>query len=72
MLARALVSKPRLLLIDGTLDLLPPRMRQRVWERISNVGQPWTLILTTHDPKIIEDCSKVLELVPHLDDHSHA
>jgi putative ABC transport system ATP-binding protein len=72
MLARALVSKPRLLLIDGTLDLLPPRMRQRIWERISNVGQPWTLILTTHDSKIIEDCNKVLELVPHLDDHSHA
>lgn len=72
MLARALVSKPRLLLIDGTLDLLPPRMRHRIWERISHVGQPWTLILTTHDSKIIEDCNKVLELVPHLDDHSHA
>ncbi|MFN6128911.1 MAG: ATP-binding cassette domain-containing protein [Planctomycetota bacterium] len=72
MLARALVSKPRLLLIDGTLDLLPPRMRHRIWERISSVGQPWTLLLTTHDPKIIEACSKAIELIPTLDDHTHA
>jgi putative ABC transport system ATP-binding protein len=72
MLARALVAKPRLLLIDGTLDLLPPRMRHRIWERISHVGQPWTVLLTTHDPTIIEKCDKVLELVPHLDDHTQA
>lgn len=71
MLARAIVAKPRLLLIDGTLDLLPPRLRQRIWERLSNAGQPWSLLLTTHDPKIIDACTKVIELVPTLDDQTH-
>jgi putative ABC transport system ATP-binding protein len=67
MLARAIVAKPRLLLIDGTLDLLPPRMRHRVWEKLSHTGQPWTLMLTTHDPRIVDESTKILELIPSLD-----
>jgi putative ABC transport system ATP-binding protein len=71
MLARAIASNPRLLLIDGTLDLLPPRMRNRIWENLSRPGQPWTLLIVTHDPHIVDACSKTIELIPSLDDHHH-
>lgn len=56
MIARAIVSKPRLLLIDRTLDSLPQRMRQTIWDRLRDAKQPWTMIIVTHDPKMIEQC----------------
>lgn len=56
MIARAIVSSPRLLLIDGVLDALPGKMRNEIWERLKDKKQPWTLIVATHDPTIIEQC----------------
>jgi putative ABC transport system ATP-binding protein len=55
-LARAIATKPRLLLIDGTLDALPPTMRYTIWDRLRDKKQPWTLVVVTHDPVIIEQC----------------
>jgi ABC-type bacteriocin/lantibiotic exporter with double-glycine peptidase domain len=69
MLARAIVARPRLLLIDGTLDRLPPRMRERIWSNLRSVKQPWTILIVTHDPDILHDCDKTIELVPDLDHH---
>lgn len=69
MLARAIVARPRLLLIDGTLDRLPPRMRSRIWANLRSAKQPWTLLIVTHDPEILADCDKTIELVPDLDKH---
>lgn len=40
MIARAVATRPRLLLIDGTLDRLPPKMRMRIWANLSNRKQP--------------------------------
>ncbi len=55
-LARAIATRPRLLLIDGLLDRLPPKMRQRIWDRLSDRDQPWTMVLTTHDYEILSRC----------------
>lgn len=71
MLARAIVAKPRLLLIDGTLECLPTRMRQRVWNALSAPTQPWTMIVVTHDINIINACDKTIELVNSHHDHTH-
>ncbi|MFN7733373.1 MAG: ATP-binding cassette domain-containing protein [Pirellula sp.] len=70
MLARAIVAKPRLLLIDGTLDRLPQAMRMRTWEALSNAAQPWTLLLVTNDPELQAACSQTIHLHPH-DGHAH-
>lgn len=56
MLARAIVGKPRLLLVDGLLDQLPPTMRKRIWDRIAEKTQPWTIVVVTHDDTIIRSC----------------
>jgi putative ABC transport system ATP-binding protein len=55
-LARAIATRPRLLLIDGTLDLLPPKIRMQIWQKLSDRDQPWTLVVATHDQSIIDDC----------------
>lgn len=64
MIARAIVSRPRLLLIDASLDKLGPRMRERVWNNLRSDLQPWTMLVVTHDTKIINDCDKRIELIP--------
>ncbi len=62
MIARAIVAKPKLLVIDGLLDLLPGDIRQEVWARISDPSNPWTLILGTNDPQLVTSCDDVIEL----------
>jgi ABC-type multidrug transport system fused ATPase/permease subunit len=70
MIARAIVGSPRLLLIDGTLDLLSPDVRQSVLDRllsstISGNGRetpdggahpPWTLLIATNHRQVAERC----------------
>ncbi len=69
MIARAIATRPRLLLIDGVLDRLPPKMRNRIWERISDRRQPWTILLSTHDDGIIDQCDGQLDLIANKAGH---
>lgn len=69
MIARAIVSRPRLLLVDGNLDKLGPQMRQRIWDNLRSNLQPWTMLIVSHDPTIIEDCDKRIELSPPANAH---
>ena len=70
MMARAIATRPRLLLIDGVLDRLPPKMRQRIWEGISDRRQPWTIILSTYDQQILDQCDGQMELLSSQIGHS--
>jgi putative ABC transport system ATP-binding protein len=69
MIARAIATRPRLLLIDGVLDRLPPMMRGRIWERLSDRRQPWTILLSTHDDGIINQCDGQLDLIANKAGH---
>jgi ABC-type bacteriocin/lantibiotic exporter with double-glycine peptidase domain len=69
MIARAIVSRPRLLLIDGSLDKLGPRTRESVWKNLRSDLQPWTILVVTHDTPIINDCDKRIELTPPANAH---
>ena len=69
MIARAIATRPRLLLIDAVLDRLPPKMRMRIWERLSDRRQPWTILLSTSDPAIIEQCDGHLDLISQNSGH---
>ena len=62
-MARAIATRPRLLLVDGVLDRLPPKMRKRIWERLSDRRQPWTIVLSTYDQDMIEKCDGQLDLL---------
>jgi len=69
MIARAIVSRPRLLLIDASLDKLGPIIRERVWNNLRSDLQPWTILIVTHDTKIINECDKRIELTPPTNAH---
>lgn len=47
MLARAIVSRPRLLLIDGLLDSLPDEEAVELTKLLTDPEQPWTLVMVT-------------------------
>lgn len=47
MLARGIVARPTLLLIDGLLDALPDDEATGIMQRLVDRSQPWTLLLTT-------------------------
>ena len=59
LLARALVSRPRLLLLDNVLPGLHPAERLRILRRLLTDDQPWTVLLATHDPTALQLCPRV-------------
>ena len=59
-LARALVSVPCVLLIDGMLDLLDPETRYQLWEQLDQSTELTTILVATYDPKLVSQCTRVL------------
>jgi ABC-type bacteriocin/lantibiotic exporter with double-glycine peptidase domain len=63
MFARALVGRPRLVVIDGTLDRIDRADEQR---RLADVlfspESPWTLICISDRPALLERCTSVVRL----------
>jgi putative ABC transport system ATP-binding protein len=64
MVARAMVGRPRLLLIDGTLDLLGDEMALTVMDNLSRRPVCWTLLLCTGRKSLIDRCESQLQLQP--------
>jgi ABC-type bacteriocin/lantibiotic exporter with double-glycine peptidase domain len=57
-IARAIVGKPRLLLIDGTLDGLDLSVCPELLDVLFGSGSPWTLILVTARDDIRSRCGR--------------
>ena len=55
-LARAMVSKPKLLIIDRLLDRLDSGCASRLWNILAAPDAPWTLVVTTTRQEIAERC----------------
>lgn len=53
MLARAIAGRPRLLLIDGTLDSLPVPALTRTVQRLVRADAPWTLCVATNRGEVL-------------------
>lgn len=62
MLARALVGRPRLLVLDEALDGLEVNVRGQVLDVVLAPGAPWTVLLTTNVPELAARCERVLRL----------
>ncbi len=59
-LARAIIGRPRLLLIDKTLDSLGPDALAELCTLLFDRNQPWTLVVATHDPDVIKRCDQII------------
>lgn len=62
MLARAVIGRPRLLLVDGLLDQLPDRELAHIVPRLFAPENSWTLILATGRQTLIDACDRELHL----------
>ena len=64
MVARAIVTRPRLLLVDGLLDALPDPMLQQLLPNLMGRNRPWTTLIATGRQMIIDRCDRVVTLGP--------
>ncbi|MFN0054975.1 MAG: peptidase domain-containing ABC transporter [Planctomycetales bacterium] len=65
MLARAAVSRPGLLLVDGLLDRLSDGDARRILLRLTDRRHPWTLVVSTGRDLIAKQCDRIVALTGH-------
>ncbi|SET99038.1 peptidase domain-containing ABC transporter [Hymenobacter actinosclerus] len=59
LLARALVSRPRLLLLDNPLLSVERAERHRILRRLLAPDMPWTVLLASHEPDTLRLCHRL-------------
>jgi putative ABC transport system ATP-binding protein len=62
MLARAIVGKPQLLLLDEALDDIDYENKKTLLKKLFDPAAPWTLIVATHDTFELDACSRIVQL----------
>jgi ABC-type bacteriocin/lantibiotic exporter with double-glycine peptidase domain len=61
-LARAIVGRPRLLLIDGTLDAIADDVLAGILGKLISPQTPWTVVVATGRAEVACRCQQVLRL----------
>jgi ABC-type bacteriocin/lantibiotic exporter with double-glycine peptidase domain len=62
MIARAIVGRPRLLMIDETLDALSGPILRNILGHLMGDDVPWTLLVNSSRTQVLEACDRVIEL----------
>lgn len=62
LLARAIVTRPRLLLMDDIFHLFDPKERKTIVDFIWDKKQPWTLVAASNLDVVKEHSTKIIEL----------
>ena len=62
MVARAIVGRPRLLLVDGLVDALPDEDAERLTQLLVDEEQPWTLLMVTGRNRLAEHGTRTVSL----------
>jgi ABC-type transport system involved in cytochrome bd biosynthesis fused ATPase/permease subunit len=68
LVARAIVGRPRLLLVDEVLAMVEPGARRELIAALTDPNASWTLLVVTHAREMLEACDRVLVLqdgAPH-------
>jgi putative ABC transport system ATP-binding protein len=60
LVARALVSRPRLMLLDGILDGIEADSRERLLDALFAPNAPWTVVVATGNRRVAQRCDRVL------------
>ena len=50
LLARAIVTRPHLLIVEGTLHSMLPSLREVVLRRLCSKDEPWSVVFVSNDP----------------------
>lgn len=62
MVARAIVGRPRLLVLDEALDHMDADVRETVLPAVLGPGADWTLLVVTHSDAVAGLCDRVVRL----------
>src|SRR5210317_104427 len=62
LLARAIVVRPRLLLLDDIFHLFDPKERKSIIDFIWDANQPWTLVAASNLPAVKDASNLTIEL----------
>ncbi len=62
LLARAIVARPRLLILDEIFSTLGPSDRRALMHMLMAKDVPWTLIAVSHDDEFLAACDRVIVL----------
>lgn len=62
LVARAIVNRPRLLLVDEWLTNLEPDARRELTALLTDRTAPWTLVIASNAREILETCDRTLVL----------
>lgn len=52
LVARAIVSRPQILILDGTLHGMLPSKREMILRRLCSKEEPWSVIFVSNDPTL--------------------
>jgi len=67
LLARAVITRPPLLILEGGLHEIPNPIRKPILKRLCSPDRPWTLVIVTTDPEVkqfTENHMSITELQP--------
>jgi ABC-type bacteriocin/lantibiotic exporter with double-glycine peptidase domain len=62
MLARAIVARPRLLLLDEAFANIEEPLRKKVLDGVFSADTPWTIIAVSDRPDVLRRCSRMIEI----------
>ena len=62
LVARAIVTRPQLLILDGTLHSMQPTVRDTILRRLCGKEEPWSLIFVSNDPALSAHVDRRLQL----------
>lgn len=62
LVARAIVNRPRLLLVDEWLTNIEPDARRELTALLTDRTAPWTLVIVSHAREMLEACDRALVL----------
>lgn len=60
MIARALAGKPRLIILDESLDNMDRQIRSTVYPAVLGKDKPWTVLVVTHSDDVAAACDRVI------------
>ncbi|MFO0935555.1 MAG: ABC transporter ATP-binding protein [Gemmataceae bacterium] len=71
-IARALAGRPRLLILDGTLDALNLQECPDLLHQLFDRSAPWTLLIASTDPDVIQRCDRSVTLTHAIAAPAHS
>lgn len=62
LIARAIAGRPRLLVLDETIDNMDVHVRDQIISALFDRAAPWTLVVVTHNPDVSCRCDRKILL----------